>query len=57
MTEDTWTEVKVTSDGVSVTVYEETEDDSVPTVVDEFWMTHDELENASNNGKYVLGES
>jgi len=55
MSDETWTEVKITSDGVSVTVYKETADLN-STVVDEFWMTHSEMEDSSNLGSYVLDE-
>lgn len=51
---EVWTEVTVTSDGVSVTLYSESDDDSAPVVEDEYWQTHSELDDEATHGTTVL---
>lgn len=50
----TWTEVNVNSEGISVTVYEAEDENAPATVVDEFMMTHDEMQDRSNHNHYTL---
>lgn len=47
----TWTEINVNSDGVGVMVYE---DGDPPSVIEEFWLTHEEMQDSSNHGSYTL---
>ena len=48
---DRWTEVSFSTEGVGITLYEESEDG--PRVVDETWLTRDELVNALAEGRTV----
>jgi hypothetical protein len=57
MSEDkVWSEVKIGSEGISVSLYSEDEDGHT-VVEDEFWLTHDELSDESNHGTYSLEQS
>jgi hypothetical protein len=45
MPQSVWNEIRVTDDGVSVTLYSEDPSGHGPIVEDEWWMTHAEIEN------------
>lgn len=53
MEEDTWTEVKITDEGVSVSLYEE-DDKGNTNLRDELWFTHDEMQDPSVHRTYSI---